>query len=91
MSDACDHTPTRRAVIAEREFLALLGGGCTAPVAAHARFQNDALTLEGLAATIDGVQVLRAEQTAEADETMLPRLVYDALLAQGAGPLLTAA
>ena len=32
---AIDHAPTRRAVEAERAFLAELGAGCSAPVAAH--------------------------------------------------------
>lgn len=33
---AIDHAPTRRAVMAERAFLAELGTGCSLPVAAHA-------------------------------------------------------
>lgn len=34
---AIDHAPTREAVEAEREVLALLGGGCAAPIAALAK------------------------------------------------------
>ena len=56
---ALDHDPTRRAVTAERAFLAELGGGCDAPVAAHATLDErdeagTLLTLTGLLATGDG-------------------------------------
>jgi hydroxymethylbilane synthase len=59
---AVDHAPTRRAVSAERGFLAELGTGCSLPVAAHAdgdelhaflatddhhRHQRDRITLSG--------------------------------------------
>lgn len=38
---AIDHAPTHRAVMAERAFLAALGGDCRSPVAAHAVWQDD--------------------------------------------------
>ncbi|HTP11116.1 MAG TPA: hydroxymethylbilane synthase [Anaerolineae bacterium] len=50
-----DHLPTRSAVTAERAFLQGLGGGCSAPVAAHA--QNHYLV--GLVASQDGKCVIR--------------------------------
>lgn len=37
------HAPTRRAVSAERAFLAALGGDCRSPVAAHAYYQSDGI------------------------------------------------
>src|SRR5207244_10444655 len=40
---AIEHTPSRRAVEAERAFLAELGGGCDLPVGAHATFRTDGL------------------------------------------------
>jgi hydroxymethylbilane synthase len=62
-----DHGPSRRAVDAERGFLAALGGGCDLPVAAHATLAADgSLQLGGLLATFDGRQVLRASTEAEA-------------------------
>jgi hydroxymethylbilane synthase len=63
-----DHPTSRRAVDAERGFLAALGGGCDLPVAAHATLGADgALDLTGLLATFDGRQVLRARTDAPAD------------------------
>jgi len=57
---ALDHGPSRRAVDAERGFLAALGGGCDLPVAAHATVAPDgSVELVGLLATFDGRQVLR--------------------------------
>ena len=52
---AIDHGPTHRAVLAERDFLAALGGDCRSPVAAHARFQDDgALRLDAELFAEDG-------------------------------------
>ena len=54
---------TRLAVTAERAFLAVLGGGCSAPVAAHATVdpQTHEIFLRGLVASADGQHVLRAQ------------------------------
>lgn len=52
---AVDHGPTHRAVMAERDFLAALGGDCRSPVAAHARFRDDgALRLDAELFSEDG-------------------------------------
>ncbi|WP_077148675.1 hydroxymethylbilane synthase [Sphingopyxis sp. KK2] len=52
---AVDHGPTHRAVMAERDFLAALGGDCRSPVAAHAQFQDDgALRLDAELFSEDG-------------------------------------
>ncbi|MBE1528262.1 hydroxymethylbilane synthase [Sphingopyxis sp. OAS728] len=40
---AIDHEPTHRAVAAERDFLAALGGDCRSPVAAHAHWRDDGM------------------------------------------------
>ena len=58
-----DHHRSRRAVDAERGFLAALGGGCDLPVAAHATIDADgAIRLVALLASLDGHQVLRDER-----------------------------
>jgi hydroxymethylbilane synthase len=79
-----DHTPTRAAVTAERAFLAALGGGCSAPVAAYGTWDNEIIVLKGLVASVDGQHVLRLETTGtdsgEVGET-LARQALD----QGAG------
>lgn len=59
----CDHAPTRARVMAERAFLALLGGGCTAPVAAHAVLEDEAFTLAAFVALDNGAPTWRGSAT----------------------------
>ena len=55
-----DHAPSRRAVEAERAFLAELGGGCELPVGAYARLvDGDDLELAGMVSSLDGRVMLR--------------------------------
>lgn len=85
------HTPTARAVTAERAFLAHLGGGCTLPVAALASHEGQTLRLQGLVSRPDGRQLLRQEVCGAADQAVaLGRRLAGQLLAQGAGALLAA-
>jgi hydroxymethylbilane synthase len=56
-----EHGPARRAVDAERGFLAELGGDCSLPAAAHATLAGDSLRVRGLLATVDGATVVRHE------------------------------
>ena len=53
-----EHTPTRRAVDAERSFLRQLGSGCLAPVTAHATLSGDTLTLSGLVGHPDTYEII---------------------------------
>ncbi len=74
-----DDLAAHRCVAAERAFLARLGGGCDAPVAAHARLAGRAaagaqLVLDGMAAGGDGVTLLRAEATGDEPEELGERL-----------------
>jgi hydroxymethylbilane synthase len=55
---AIDHAPTRRAVEAERAFLAEIGSGCDLPVGAYATIDGDDIELRSLLATPDGHVVL---------------------------------
>jgi hydroxymethylbilane synthase len=60
-----DHGPSRRAVEAERGFLAALGGGCELPVGAYGHLATDgSLRLRALLATHDGRVVLREDVVA---------------------------
>jgi hydroxymethylbilane synthase len=60
--DRIEHTPSRRAVDAERGFLAELGGDCSVPAAAYATQQSpDRLRIRGLIASPDGATVVRHE------------------------------
>lgn len=54
-----EHLPVRRAVDAERGFLAELGGDCSLPAAAHATLAGDSVRVRGLLATPDGSTVVR--------------------------------
>lgn len=82
---AVDHEPTRAAVTAERAFLAALGGGCSAPVAAYAEMRGCALRMAGRVTAPDGhLQVdVSGEGAAAEPETLGRRLAADALT-QGA-------
>jgi hydroxymethylbilane synthase len=66
---AADDGETRRRVEAERACVAVIGGGCLAPVAAH----HDGMTLTALIAAEDGSWVERrtGEQPAEVAEALL--------------------
>ncbi|MGH9227348.1 MAG: hydroxymethylbilane synthase [Acidimicrobiales bacterium] len=59
--DRIEHSPSRRAVDAERGFLAELGGDCSVPAAAHATLAGDRLRVRGLVASPDGSTVVRHE------------------------------
>ncbi len=86
-----EHTPTRRAVDAERAFLAELGGDCDIPAGAHAitvvpepteptpASPDGPLELTGLLASIDGRVILRTTRRG-IDPTSLGRDVARHLL-----------
>jgi hydroxymethylbilane synthase len=63
-----NHTPTRAAVLAERALLRSLGGGCQVPIAAHATLEGKRLRLDGLVASLDGVEVIRDSFEGDATE-----------------------
>lgn len=87
------HDPAEeRRVIAERAFLARMGGSCQTPLAAHAiDAPGGQLRLLGLCGMPDGTRILRAEVTGPAaDAEALGRRLGDDLLAQGADQILAA-
>ena len=64
---AIEHEPSRRAVDAERAWLAEVGGGCDLPVGAHATVaESGRVTLTAMIGTLDGRVVLR--DTDEGDD-----------------------
>jgi len=69
---AIDDAETRRRVEAERQCVALIGGGCLAPVAAH----HDGTTLTALVADEDGTWIERSsgEDPEALARTLLARL-----------------
>jgi hydroxymethylbilane synthase len=89
---AVHHAPTALAVAAERAFLAGLGGGCSVPVSAHARWFGPLLKMAGRVSSTDGkrhvdVHTDGAAGSMEAAQAMGLALAQDAL-ARGAAPLL---
>lgn len=86
---AIEHSPSRRAVDAERAFLAELGGGCDLPVGAHAVAGADGtLTIEGLVASYDGRIALRQTVTGTDPSTVGAELATALLDGAGARSLL---
>jgi hydroxymethylbilane synthase len=86
------HLTTALATIAERSFLAELGGGCAAPIAAYGCFENGELRLRGRVGTVDGTWQIDVhwsgpcpdETTSATAGTSLAREAIDA----GAGAIL---
>jgi hydroxymethylbilane synthase len=88
-----DHAPTRAAVTAERELLAALEAGCSAPVGALALVsenttQADELELRALVGTVDGATVVQMSATGQGAPDELGRGLAARLLAAGAAGLM---
>ena len=63
-----DHEETHRALEAERSFLTRLEGGCQVPIGVYATIDGNSLRLRGLVGSLDGKQVLKAEQTGSIED-----------------------
>ncbi|MBI1730275.1 hydroxymethylbilane synthase [Candidatus Acetothermia bacterium] len=80
-----NHAQTAREVKAEREFLAILGGGCRAPIAALAREKSGQMQLEGLVAQPTGHQIIRDKISGLAEQSKeLAAHLAEMLLQRGA-------
>ena len=89
ISSAIEHKATRISVDAERAFIAEIGGGCSAPIGAHARVDDGIITLAAMVSDASGVRVLRHRGTGSADEGVeLGKRAAGDLLDQGARDLL---
>lgn len=60
MLKALDDPVVRAEITSERVFLDRLGGGCSVPIGAFARWQDGKLTLTGCVAALDGSKVIRS-------------------------------
>jgi hydroxymethylbilane synthase len=84
-----DDAPTRTAVLAERAFMAGVGGSCQTPLAAHGRLSGDALVLNALIASPDGNRMVRGTRTgAAADGEFLGHDLAAELLRRGGAEIL---
>ena len=79
-----EHEPSRRAVDAERSYLATLGGGCDVPVGAHAVIEGDNVFLRCMISSMDGRVLLRRRGWA-ADGVALGRELAMQLLQKDGG------
>lgn len=85
---AVDDPSAHRRLLAERAFLARLGGGCTAPVGALAtELPDGSLRLEGLVASLDGHVVVRRAGEGDEPEALGRGLAEDMVAHDGAGAL----
>ena len=88
---AIEHQPSRRAVDAERAFLAELGGDCSLPAGAHAAdAPGGGLELTGLLASLDGRVLIRDTRRGR-DPSTLGRAVARHLLDDCGGRVLLGA
>jgi hydroxymethylbilane synthase len=62
---AFNHSPTEKAVAAERAFLHRLEGGCQVPIAAYAEIEGDKVRLTGMVARPDGSTLIKDSLTGE--------------------------
>jgi hydroxymethylbilane synthase len=86
---ALDHAATRVRVEAERAMNRALHGSCHVPVAALARLDGAALSLEGLVGSAESGRIVRASGSGQAaDPETLGRNVARRLLDNGAGDFL---
>lgn len=86
---AIEHTPSRRAVDAERAWLREVGGGCDLPVGAHATVAGDGrITLTAMIGTLDGRVMLRDTDTGDDPEELGRRLARHLLDDAGGASLL---
>jgi hydroxymethylbilane synthase len=84
-----NHPPTWNAILAERSFLAALGGGCLVPIGASAEVVGEQLRLRGAVLSAEGSQRVGGEITGPASSPEeLGRQLAVRLLADGAGKLL---
>ncbi len=88
MLQAIEHVPTRRAVDAERAFLAELGGSCDLPVGAYATVVDGEVSILTLLASHDGRVVLRAKGSAMDGEKLGCNMANKLLHEDGGAALL---
>jgi len=79
------------AVTAERAFLAMMGGSCSTPLAAHAIREGGQMKLVGMCGLPDGTKILKAEYIDSPEHAAkLGEQLAEDLIAQGANEILAA-
>jgi len=90
LAQAAEDSEARHCANAERAFLAAVGGGCKAPVAAYATRRDNELTIDGLVASVDGKRVLQAHVQGNLSPTQAGLLLKQRLYALGANGIIAA-
>jgi hydroxymethylbilane synthase len=86
-----DHAESRAAVTAERAVLAALGGGCQAPMGAHAQVNGATIYIQALIVSPDGAQLIRQQSSGwSGHATAIGNSVGAQLLAAGGKQILDA-
>lgn len=86
---ALDDAETHASVTAERSFLAALGGGCRAPIAAWARTADEVLLMDGVVLRTDGTDACRASRAGSLEDAdRLGGELGDDIKAKGASAIL---
>lgn len=84
-----NHRPTQQAVTAERTVLRVLDTGCQFPMGAFGKADNGSLELVAFVGSMDGQQVLKAQESGPADSAEgIGRRLAEKLLAAGAESIL---
>jgi hydroxymethylbilane synthase len=86
-AEALDHPPSRIAFEAEREVVALLGGGCRLPLGAYAERREGAVRLLAVVIRPDGSDLLWSQVEADGPRAAAGEAA-EVLLAAGAGNIL---
>jgi len=81
---------TYRVCLAERSFLRALGGGCQVPIGAYGVVDGQAVSLQGVVASLDGEKLLRGSVSGPIEESeALGEKLAKELLEQGAGEIMS--
>lgn len=79
-----NHAESCTAVLAERAFLRVFGGGCQLPIAAHATIGPQCLLMTAMVGSLDGKRMIRDEISGEAREAEgLGTLLAERVLERG--------
>ena len=84
---ACNHEETETCILAERELLSKLDGGCSVPVYGHAHIEKDVVNLTGGVLSLDGQQKIEFSLV-EKNPIELGQKLADQLIGAGASDLL---
>lgn len=84
-----NHPQTAACVTAERAMTNYLNGGCHAPIAAHAAFENARIVLTGMVASITSGEYIE-DSVCGLDPTLIGTELAEKLVAKGALELLSA-